>query len=508
MRHPFYVILFLALISCTLEPVPPVVSTYNASGIVETSAVLEGSVLDSGHAYVTYRAFLWGTDPGLKTYNILEAGDGDGPVICNLYGLTPGTQYYYRFRAANVAGTSDGEIISFITAGPPALVPTVTWADNPRFIGEYSVSLLANIISDGNSKVTECGFCWTDSATADPVAGQDATVVLPASGIGVYEKYVTDLKSNTTYRVCAWARNEVGVAYSEVRTFTTLDDARIREIDILGFINEAVSDVARYRITAHVDGIYDYSKMYLIDDSDNSLYVWGVSSSEAEFADLGIRQGDSVTIVGHRHQDGDTPILKCESVEGVYKLTVKDYIGKWEGIGFDKSASNVTVNWTGIKSYESYGSYDKDRRFYFEGMIPGYTDPSAGKGITSCDVEAYYNTESGCVVLLGGYTASAHRVTWCYSSNPDQSYQSVFYPVKPVDGDWVTYPASQFEDYPVEGTISLQPFWDNGQLCLLPYTYSAYQVFDYYFDSEANARTDRIYRKSIVISLNCIIKVE
>lgn len=509
MRARFLLISLLTLVSCTPELIPPLVEIGNATNVTETSAMLSGTIISSGNSYITYRTFYWGTDPNLDVYDVLDAGNGPSAFKCMLYGLTPGTTYYFRAVVANSAGTAESRILSFTTIPFPEGVPTVSWIGDPHDIGESSASFSADIISDGNLQVSECGFCWTESETDVPVIGDDATVSMPAEGLGAFEKSVVTLKGGTSYRVRAWASNQAGIGYSQVRTFTTLDPARIRDTDIQGFLDEPVSDVARYRITAHVYWVFDYSNMYVTDDADNLLYVWGMSSSAAEFANLGIRQGDSVTLVGYRQQASNTPILECDSVEGVYKLTIKDFLGKWEAAGVHKSDTDVSVKWTGIEAKENYGSDDIDRHFYFNGLMPSYTsDPDAGKGDTSCNVDAYYDSESGRVALLGGYTPTTHRITWRYLSDPDQYYQSVFYPVKKEGGDWVTYPASQFAGYPVEGTIMLEPFWEGGQLCLVPYTVSTYQVFDFYYDSGAEVRTDRIFRKSKVMSLTYFAKVD
>lgn len=95
-------------------------------------------------------------------------------------------------------------------------VPVVE-LDTVLAVATTSATFKGHVISDGRCVVTERGFCYakTDYPTIDnnhKVSGK---------GIGEFISSVSDLESNTTYYVCAYATNEIGTAYSRTIKFTT-----------------------------------------------------------------------------------------------------------------------------------------------------------------------------------------------------------------------------------------------------------------------------------------------
>lgn len=70
--------------------------------------------------------------------------------------------------------------------------------------------------------VTRRGFCWNTNATyKDPTIG-DQTVVCDINSINEFSAKVTDLKSETYYKVRAFATNMFGISYSDKVEFYTL----------------------------------------------------------------------------------------------------------------------------------------------------------------------------------------------------------------------------------------------------------------------------------------------
>lgn len=86
-------------------------------------------------------------------------------------------------------------------------------------VGTTTASCGGNVKDDGGAEVTERGICW--GTNHRPVAtGSHAT---SGSGSGVFTCNMNNLDANTTYYVRAYAKNIKGVAYGEVKTFTTMD---------------------------------------------------------------------------------------------------------------------------------------------------------------------------------------------------------------------------------------------------------------------------------------------
>ena len=103
--------------------VAPVVTTEAADQITNSSARLNGTVAQDGAPYTT--SFQFGTSPTLTPHDITAGAPGPaancpGTTTClwsdRITGLLANTTYFFRFLAANAAGTTLGPIRSFTTA--------------------------------------------------------------------------------------------------------------------------------------------------------------------------------------------------------------------------------------------------------------------------------------------------------------------------------------------------------------------------------------------------------
>ena len=105
------------LSATTLPPGPPSVTTGAASGILEQSATLEGTITDDGGSSITNRGFYLSTtsNPGPDD-TTLDSGTGSGNWNDDAVGLTGNTTYYFRAFATNAVGTGLGSIVAFTTA--------------------------------------------------------------------------------------------------------------------------------------------------------------------------------------------------------------------------------------------------------------------------------------------------------------------------------------------------------------------------------------------------------
>ncbi len=106
-NHDFYL--------CVQDTTLPLVITSEASGITQTSAVLNGFVNPNGSQ--THVTFEYGTTENYG--NIISCGDFNGdsliPVSGIISNLSPGTLYHFRISGTNAYGTSNGSDSVFIT---------------------------------------------------------------------------------------------------------------------------------------------------------------------------------------------------------------------------------------------------------------------------------------------------------------------------------------------------------------------------------------------------------
>ncbi|MGA1374513.1 MAG: FISUMP domain-containing protein [Flavobacteriales bacterium] len=95
-------------------PVAPTVDTDSTSLITATSVTLHGKVISDGNGAITAQWFRYGTSATNLTDSIRVTGTAT-PFTYALTGLDPATRYYFAAFAKNVAGTSTGDTLSFLT---------------------------------------------------------------------------------------------------------------------------------------------------------------------------------------------------------------------------------------------------------------------------------------------------------------------------------------------------------------------------------------------------------
>ena len=192
------------------------VTTATVTQITGSSAVAGGNVMAGSNVSVTERGVCIATISNPTTSNTkVSVGSGTGSFTCNLTNLQPNTTYYVRAYAIDSKGTAYGEEVSFTTI----VLPTVKTHTVYNVMQSYAVAG-GNVSSDGNASVTERGVVYGTNQHPTTVDNK----VSNGSGMGSFTCNLTNLQSNTTYYVRAYAVNSVGTAYGEEVTFTTAED--------------------------------------------------------------------------------------------------------------------------------------------------------------------------------------------------------------------------------------------------------------------------------------------
>ena len=198
-----------------LNTVLPVVGTKPM--LVEgTSYNGGGFVSEEGSSSVNTRGICWSTSNNNPTTadNIVAAGSGVGGFTGSLPNVTGcGTTYYYRAYATNSYGTSYGSVLSINSGWPLVSAVTVNSLDWPN------ASFSATVTSDCG--ITQKGFVWNITGnpiiTGYPLAG---VFTQEGPGIGSYSSIINKLLPNITYKIRAYAQNEVGLIYGPETTIT------------------------------------------------------------------------------------------------------------------------------------------------------------------------------------------------------------------------------------------------------------------------------------------------
>ena len=204
----------------TLETGKPTVQTTEVTDVTLYSAKCGGNVLADSGLFVTARGFCWDTTNSFTITDCLDTtivGSGTGSIISTITGLNEGVNYFVKAYAINEKGISYGEAKQFSTI--PITTPLVNTTEVTA-ISTTSAQSGGNVTSDGNGTVTERGVCW--NITGNPSLQNNTGYTTDGSGTGIYTSQLNGLTDNTTYYVAAFATNEKGISYGEVKQFSTI----------------------------------------------------------------------------------------------------------------------------------------------------------------------------------------------------------------------------------------------------------------------------------------------
>lgn len=192
----------------------PTIITGDITDIAATSIACSGNVTDDGGFAVTEKGVCWSTtmNPTI-TNNHTTDGNGIGKFVSNVTNLHANTTYFIRAYAKNKAGISYGEQKIFTTLSG---LPTVT-TDEVTNITSSSATCGGYITLDGGFSVTARGVCISTS----PNPTINNTHTNDGTGTGKFISYLTNLSSNTTYYIRAYATNSAGTSYGKEISFTT-----------------------------------------------------------------------------------------------------------------------------------------------------------------------------------------------------------------------------------------------------------------------------------------------
>jgi hypothetical protein len=194
----------------------PTVVTNAATGVTSVAASLNGSVNANNSSTVV--TFEYGTTVAYGNVGTAVpspvTGTSNTAVAFGLTGLTPNTTYHFRVIGVNIAGTSNGNDLTFTTT---AVLPTVV--TNAATLVTASSATLNGSVNANNASTavtfeygTTVAYGTVVTAIPSPVTGISNTAVTYA---------LSGLAPNTTYHFRAVGVNTAGTANGNDLTFTT-----------------------------------------------------------------------------------------------------------------------------------------------------------------------------------------------------------------------------------------------------------------------------------------------
>lgn len=195
----------------------PELTDVTVSNIRTDGATVVSRVQSDGNSTVLASGFVYSVqaDPTLDNGTALQCDPASAELGKSITGLAEGTLYYVRSFATNAMGTAYSRSAQFTTL--EITIPQLS-AVTVSNIGRTSASVSATLVSDGNSQVTERGFCWATNPYP--------TVYDNKVACGEESSFTTKLQNlpllSTVY-VRAYAINSKGTGYSEDVSFMTTD---------------------------------------------------------------------------------------------------------------------------------------------------------------------------------------------------------------------------------------------------------------------------------------------
>ena len=163
----------------------------------------------------------------------------DGKFSASLSALQWNTTYYIRYAAKNSYSSAVTKKVSQAKT-LEATVPTINIEQISNVL-DKTASVRVALVFDGGVAVSEYGVCLNSNATPTVdgyhvVANNEQTTIS-----------LSGLKENTTYRMRAYAKNEIGVGYSKQFSFTTLDLPKVR--------TDEFSDIQHFSLRLHATAV-------------------------------------------------------------------------------------------------------------------------------------------------------------------------------------------------------------------------------------------------------------
>lgn len=186
----------------------PAVATLSPSPVTRDTATLNGSLTSLGSAGSVNVSFLWGTTLATSNETSVAARNAAGNFSAEITGLTPGTAYYFKAKAAG-DGTAYGAVRSFVYR---PLAPVVQTRSSTAMLRD-GATLNGYLVNTGSATTVNVSFLWGTTAST-PNQTPEAAQTSP----GPFTFDLTGLTPGVRYYIRAKAVGD-GTAYGSVTSF-------------------------------------------------------------------------------------------------------------------------------------------------------------------------------------------------------------------------------------------------------------------------------------------------
>ena len=217
----------MSLYTDCVSGVLPIVTTKNASGISEMTAIAGGTAITQDTP-ITDKGVVWSTfpNPTIGDQGVTKVStESASPFNITLNGLSADTTYYYRAFATNSHGTTYGGSVSFKTTKPLGFAAKAYIASSSVVnVGTHTADFRMNVTTSGTPLFTR--LVIYSSTASFPLKDMSGVTAINAgtfavSSVGETITELSNLLPDTTYYVRGYTSNASGEVYGNVITFTT-----------------------------------------------------------------------------------------------------------------------------------------------------------------------------------------------------------------------------------------------------------------------------------------------
>lgn len=366
-------------------------------------------------------------------------------------------------------------------------------------IEEYFMAPILSGVTGLNSEHLLQTIRFTGSgASGSPYSSINFDYSLDSQG------YPKTILTDNGYTLYIWYTDEPESDDENIGSQPVDPSTDIKDVSGREFWNGTPSSTQLYRLRGVIDYIYDktYGNFYIKTEDGYYINIYGASSNpigyggspDKTFASRRLRKGDEVIMVGYCYNYDGGNEMEYGYVESSYRLQMSDFEGPY------------TI-YLDMEEYVDGYYYFNDAEIDITGSnlevhgLDGYSSEHYSYWPSAAIAE--YDDETGCITLIGGYFRSSW--SWHYTSNPDQAYMSIFYPVV-ADTNAKTYEyydRVSFGEYNARGIITLQPrseFRGTSEFGLERAgtgEQSQYIFTDYYYDRDSSTLGQGQYRSNV-----------
>lgn len=198
----------------TMLTYKPTVEALSFSNIYETSAQVTASVSSDGGTSITEQGVCYSMNtltPTIDDTKVEATLDGS-TLKATLTGLTKGTTYHVRAYAKNKNGITYSAVRDLTTVANT--IPQI-FGLHTTLVADDNVALQATISSNGGLPITERGFIYSLTVANPKIDDAGVTILKSNDTENSFTAKMKGLTYTTLYYVQAYAKNELGIAYSE-----------------------------------------------------------------------------------------------------------------------------------------------------------------------------------------------------------------------------------------------------------------------------------------------------